>query len=69
MRNETAFMFWIGAAIIVVAILVFGGWRTVADAQRDEQVRQELKWAARDAMRLEDRVNDLDARVKALEAR
>lgn len=60
-------------AILVVAALfavfVIGGWQSVSEYREQEKTRQELKWAARDTMRLEDRVNELDARVKALEAR
>jgi len=60
------------AILIVGALLaafVVTGWRTVSDVTRDEEVKQRLRWIDRDTMKLEDRINDLDQRVKALEAR
>lgn len=62
----------IKAALTVVALFaafVIGGWQSVSEFRQQESMRQELKLAARDTIRLEDRVNDLEARVKALEAR
>lgn len=60
-------------AILIVGALfaafVMTGWRTVADATRDEEVKQQLKWIDRDTFALSDRVNDLEQRVKALESR
>lgn len=62
----------IRAFLIVAALLVVfvaSGWRTAADAKRDEEVRQHLKGVDRDTFDLERRVNELDQRVKALEDR
>lgn len=60
-------------AILIVGVLfaafVVTGWRTVSDATRDEEVKQQLKWIDRDTFALERKVNDLDQRVKALESR
>lgn len=62
----------IKATLVVAALFaafVIGGWQSVSEFRQQESMRQELKLAARDTIRLEDRVNDLEARVKALEAR
>ena len=55
--------------ITLSAIFLATGWRTVSDATRDEQVRQQLKQSDMDAFRLEQRVDDIDKRLRALEAR
>ena len=60
------------AYLIVAALFsafVITGWRTVSDVTRDEEVKQQLKWIDRDAYKLEQRIDDLDQRVKALERR
>ncbi len=54
---------------VLFAAFMATGWRTVSDATRDEEVKQQLKWIDRDTFALEQRVNDLDQRVKALESR
>ncbi len=56
-------------AVLIGTAFVMTGWRTVSDATRDEEVKQQLKWIDRDAFALERRINDLDQRVKALENR
>lgn len=60
-------------AFVIVAVLfaafVATGWRTVADAERDEKIKWQLRAMDRESFALEQRVNDLDNRVKALEQR
>lgn len=60
-------------ALLIVAALfaafMMSGWRTVSDATNEEAMKQRLRYMDRDTMALEDKVRDLDQRVKALESR
>ncbi len=65
MRQATALLI----VLTLFAAFVASGWKTVSDAEQDEKVKWQLKAIDRESYALEQRVNDLDRRVKALENR
>ena len=61
----------VGAVFLIVALIdgrpARGG--SAADYHREEQIKQDLKWANRDIERLSERLAALEARVNALEGK